>query len=125
MYFCLLSDPKILFPFETVRRTQKRGRVGGREREGQIEKCLLEVLRRPPPPAPAPPSPPPPPPPPPPASLSEDEHFFKGIIPSLQRLPPHAKEHIQFQIYKLLHDANNFYNPGVLNLDSQFEPFAE
>uniref|UniRef100_A0A8C5FE63 BESS domain-containing protein n=1 Tax=Gadus morhua TaxID=8049 RepID=A0A8C5FE63_GADMO len=39
------------------------------------------------------------------ASLSEDEHFFKGIIPSLQRLPPHAKEHIQFQIYKLLHDC--------------------
>ena len=117
MYFCLLPDPKMLFPFETVRRTQKRGRVGGREREGQIEKCLLEVLRRPPPPAPAPP--------PPPAPLSEDEHFFKGIIPSLQRLPPHAKEHIQFQIYKLLHDANNFYNPGVLNLDSQFEPFAE
>ena len=83
MYFCLLPDRKMLFPFETVR-TQKR-RSGG---EGEIEKCLLEVLRR------QPPAPPPPP-----APLSEDKHFFKGILPALQRLPPHAKEHMEFQMY--------------------------
>ena len=79
-------------------------------KEEEVTQCLLEVLRRPPPPAPAPP--------PPPAPLSEDEHFFKGILPSLQRLPPHAKEEVKFQIHKLLHEANNYYNPVMFNLDN-------
>ena len=57
--------------------------------------------------------------------LSEDEHFFKGILPSLQRLPPHAKEQVKFQIHKLLHDANCRYNPVQFNLDNQFGPFHE
>ena len=122
MYFCqcLFPDPKMLSPFQTVRR------VEGKEEE--ITRRLLEVLQRPPPPAPAPPPPPPPPappppppapaPPPPPPPLSEDEHFFKGILPSLQRLPPHAKEEVKFQIHKLLHEANNYYNPVMFNLDN-------
>ena len=39
MYFCLLPDPKMLFPFETVRTQNRR-------RETEIETLLLEVLRK-------------------------------------------------------------------------------
>jgi hypothetical protein len=82
----------MLFPFETVRSQF-------RKRETEIEALLLEVLRKQAAPVPL--------------ILSEDEHFFKGILPSLQRLPPHAKEQMKFQIYKLLHDANCVHNPVV------------
>ncbi|KAK0137443.1 Transcription factor Adf-1 [Merluccius polli] len=68
-----------------------------------------QVLRRPPPPAPTPaPAP----------ALSADEHFLQGLLPSLQRLPPHAKEEIKFQIHKLLYEANSCYNSVLLNLDN-------
>ena len=60
------------------------------------------------------------------ASLrGRDKLFLKGILPSLQRLPNHAKEHMKFQIYKWLHDPNSYYNPELLNLDNQFGPFGE
>ncbi|KAK0146180.1 hypothetical protein N1851_014513 [Merluccius polli] len=86
---------------------RRRRRVEGRGDE--IERCLLEVLRRPPPPAPTPaPAP----------ALSADEHFLQGLLPSLQRLPPHAKEEIKFQIHKLLYEANSCYNSVLLNLDN-------
>ncbi|XP_056449053.1 transcription factor Adf-1-like [Gadus chalcogrammus] len=64
-------------------RTQNRRRE--RETETEIERLLLEVLRRQTAPVPL--------------ILSEDVHFFKGILPSLQRLPPHAKEQVKFQIH--------------------------
>ena len=105
MYFCLLPDPKMLFPFETVRSQF-------RKRETEIEALLLEVLRKQAAPVP----------PPEPLILSEDEHFLKTILPSLQRLPPNAKEQIKFQIYKLLHDANCVHNPVEFNLINQFGP---
>ena len=100
--FCLLPDPKMLFPFETVRKQNRR-------RETEIETLLLEVLRKQNTPVPPP-------------VLSEDEHFLKTLLPSLQRLPPNAKEQIKLQIYKLLHDANCVHNPVEFNLINQFGP---
>jgi hypothetical protein len=92
----------MFFPFETVR-TQNR------KRETEIETLLLEVLRKQNAPVPPP-------------VLSEDEHFLKAILPSLQRLPPNAKEQIKFQMYTLLHEANCVYNPVEFNLINQFGP---
>ncbi|CAL8340502.1 unnamed protein product [Boreogadus saida] len=48
-----------------------------RKRETEIENLLVEVLRKQTAPVPL--------------ILSEDEHFFKGILPSLQRLPPNNR----------------------------------
>ncbi|CAL8362287.1 unnamed protein product [Boreogadus saida] len=107
---CAVTTP----PIAPVR-TQNRRRERERETEIEIERLLLEVLRRQTAPVP----------PPVPLILSEDEHFFKGILPSLQRLPPHAKEQVKFQIYKLLYDANCCHNPVQFNLINQFGPVDE
>ncbi|CAL8254522.1 unnamed protein product [Boreogadus saida] len=60
-----------------------RSQYQSRQREMEIEKLLVEVLRKQN--APVPPVPQPQP-----LILSEDEHFLKTILPSLQRLPPHV-----------------------------------
>ena len=61
----------MLFPFETVRTQNRR-------RETEIETLLLEVLRKQNTPVPPP-------------VLSEDEHFLKTILPSLQRFTTQCK----------------------------------
>ncbi|XP_051992214.1 uncharacterized protein LOC127650670 isoform X2 [Xyrauchen texanus] len=57
-----------------VRRTQNRTRGN----EAEIERFLIEALKRPAAPVPPPPS--------------EDELFFQSLVPSLARLPPQQKE---------------------------------
>lgn len=64
-------------------------------RESEIEKLLVEALKRPALPAPPPPS--------------EDDLFLK----SLQRLSPQQKEFVKFQIHKLIYESSTV----VLNLE--------
>ncbi|XP_056434738.1 uncharacterized protein LOC130372640 [Gadus chalcogrammus] len=37
--------------------------------------------------------------------LCADAQFFNGLLPSLKRLPPDAKEYVKFQIHKVIFDA--------------------
>ncbi|CAL8384486.1 uncharacterized protein LOC115532291 [Gadus morhua] len=37
--------------------------------------------------------------------LCTDAQFFNGLLPSLKRLPPDAKEYVKFQIHKVIFDA--------------------
>ncbi|XP_061634142.1 uncharacterized protein LOC133480319 isoform X4 [Phyllopteryx taeniolatus] len=75
----------------TGRRRGKKN-AAGNVKEREIEEHLLHLLRQRANSAPALPP-------------SEDELFFKSLVPSLQRLPTHQKEHVKFQIHKLIYDA--------------------
>ncbi|XP_055024891.2 uncharacterized protein [Misgurnus anguillicaudatus] len=87
----------------------KRRRATRRPRDGpsEVEQTLIELLRRPPAP------PPPPLLPPPPTPVSADEHFLLSLLPFLQSMPPHRKELIKFQMYKLAMENSTI----VLNLE--------
>ncbi|KAK7130349.1 hypothetical protein R3I93_019850 [Phoxinus phoxinus] len=67
---------------------QQRRRAHWRPQDGpsRVEQALMELLSKPParPPAPLP--------------LSTDEHF---LLSFLQSMPPHIKQNVKFQIYKL------------------------
>ena len=83
-----------MFPVHIVmRRTQKWTR--GSDRESEMEKLLVEALKRS-----APPVPPAPPPP------SEDELFLKSLVPSWKRLLPQRTELVKFQIHKLMYESS-------------------
>ncbi|CAL8326656.1 unnamed protein product [Boreogadus saida] len=45
--------------------------------------------------------------------LCTDAQFFNGLLPSLKRLPPDAKEYVKFQIHKVIFDATQI----TLNLE--------
>ncbi|XP_059894294.1 uncharacterized protein LOC132447509 [Gadus macrocephalus] len=45
--------------------------------------------------------------------LCADAQFFNGLLPSLKRLPPDAKEYVKFQIHKVIFDATQI----TLNLE--------
>ena len=45
--------------------------------------------------------------------LCADAEFLNGLLPSLKRLPPDAKEYVKFQIHKVIFDATQF----TLNLE--------
>ncbi|XP_061634140.1 transcription factor Adf-1-like isoform X2 [Phyllopteryx taeniolatus] len=75
-----------------VGRRRGKKNAAGNVKEREIEEHLLHLLRQRANSAPALPP-------------SEDELFFKSLVPSLQRLPTHQKEHVKFQIHKLIYDA--------------------
>ena len=87
----------IMFSFDTGRKARQKG---SRANESTIEKMLMQSLARENTPAPPP--------------LSEDEIFFKSLLPAMQRLPLQQKEHVQFNIYRLIYEASTV----VLNLET-------
>ncbi|XP_077050468.1 protein ARK2N isoform X2 [Siphateles boraxobius] len=87
------------------RRAPRRPREWFQDGPSEVEKALMELLGRPPA---RPPAPPP---------KSSDEHFLLSLLPFLQSMPPHTKESIKFQIYKLAMDNSTM----VLNLE-QLDP---
>uniref|UniRef100_A0A3B4BJG4 BESS domain-containing protein n=1 Tax=Periophthalmus magnuspinnatus TaxID=409849 RepID=A0A3B4BJG4_9GOBI len=56
---------------------------------------------------------PPLPPPPAASAQSDDEHFLLSLLPLLQKVSPHLKEYVKFQIHKLLYENSCVY----INLD--------
>ena len=83
------------FHFHTVRRRTARAE----DRRPEIEELIVAALRREQqPPSPAP---------------SEDELFLRSLVPALQRMPPHQKELVKFQIHKLVFESSTF----TLNLE--------
>ncbi|CAM4573437.1 unnamed protein product [Leuciscus chuanchicus] len=87
------------------RRARRRPRERSQDGPSEVEQALMELLSQPPA---RPPAPPP---------LSTDEHFLLSLLPFLQSMPPHIKENVKFQIYKLTMENST----TVLNLE-QFDP---
>ncbi|CAM4571089.1 unnamed protein product [Leuciscus chuanchicus] len=87
------------------RRARRRPRERSQDGPSDVEQALMELLSQPPA---RPPAPPP---------LSADEHFLLSLLPFLQSMPPHIKENVKFQIYKLTMENST----TVLNLE-QFDP---
>ncbi|XP_053726733.1 oocyte zinc finger protein XlCOF8.4-like isoform X2 [Synchiropus splendidus] len=67
-----------------------------REKSPQVERPCFEARRRCHSPASQLPS-----------SLSEDKMFLLSLLPSLQRVAPQRREHVKFQIHKLIYESSS------------------
>ncbi|XP_055057393.2 uncharacterized protein [Misgurnus anguillicaudatus] len=96
------SRPGPSTPAAVPRAPRRAGHKRPREQPSEVERQLLEALQT----RPAPPPPPPPP-------RSDEELFLMGLVPTLQMVPPHRREYVKFQMYKLLYENITV----VLNLE--------
>ncbi|KAM3623257.1 uncharacterized protein V6R79_009197 [Siganus canaliculatus] len=81
-----------------TKKARKRVREDEDSRIQGIQDLLLKALQSQP--APVPPR-------------TEDQLFLDSLAPSLERLEPHVKAHVKFQIHKLIYEASTV----VLNLE--------
>ncbi|XP_077089796.1 uncharacterized protein LOC143741262 [Siphateles boraxobius] len=93
------------------RRARRRPRERSPDGPSEVEQRLLALLSQPPTQPPTPPTPPPP------LPLTTDEHFLLSLLPFVQSMPPHLKEHFKYKLYT--YAMENSYI--VLNLE-QFDP---
>ncbi|XP_051981272.1 uncharacterized protein LOC127642874 [Xyrauchen texanus] len=99
------SAPAAELTGQQRRRARQRPRERSQDGPSEVEQTLLELLTQP---LARPPTPPP---------RSADEYFLLSLLPFLQSMPPHLKEKVKFQIYKLAMENSTI----VLNLE-QLDP---
>ncbi|KAL3976485.1 a disintegrin and metalloproteinase with thrombospondin motifs 8 [Sarotherodon galilaeus] len=73
------------------RTAQRRTRHGSQDGPSAVELAILESLKRPP--------------------QSPMEYFLLSLVPALESMPPHTREFVKFQIYKLVFENSTAVLP--------------